>query len=183
MITQTKKFLEIKDELVSEFIGTFLIVFLTCFSDMWIFDSFIDGGVTFFVYSFCIYSSYKFSKSHFNPAVTFGYFTMGEIKFVKAILYIITQLLASVAAGAIASFFSKLNQLKTNGAPWVYSHDQKIEHEIITGYQGSNTISISLDYRDPQFYILDVHYHEKCLGQTGASEYLWFCNWWVLHGY
>lgn len=60
----------------------------------------IPGIVVAFVATAIIYSFADVSGAHFNPAVTIGFIVTGKIHPLKGIAYILSQLLASIAAAA-----------------------------------------------------------------------------------
>lgn len=107
------------DDCVSELSGTAFIVFFASLIRMTSNDSFICGAVVFFVYTFASYSNYKFSKSHFNPAITLAYYFLGEIELITAIVYVCCQVAGSVGAALLALLISKVETTGTTvGCPW-----------------------------------------------------------------
>lgn len=119
-ILSVSDFKNIIDDCISELSGTALIVFFSCLIRMTSDDSFVAGMVVFMAYSFTNYSNFKFSKSHFNPAVTVAYYFLDEIDLVTALIYVICQ--AAGSAGA-AFFLILLRKVESTGVfigcPWI----------------------------------------------------------------
>lgn len=112
-------FKNIIDDCISEFSGTAFIVFFCCLIRMTSDDSFVCGSVVFFVYAFASYSNYKFSKSHFNPAVTVAYYFLGEVDLITAIVYVCCQAAGSVGAALLALILTKVETTgQFIGCPW-----------------------------------------------------------------
>lgn len=90
-----------------EFIGTFSLVFIGGWS---VFAADTKPGVLAaalghgFVLAIMIYIGAKISGAHYNPAVTIGLLVTNHIEVIKAIAYIISQLVGSLAAGAAISW-------------------------------------------------------------------------------
>ncbi len=99
---------------LGEIIGTFILVFFGCGS--------VAGAVLFNIPPNLILISIvwgtaialgillvrKFSKAHFNPAVTVGMLTAGEINFSQALAYVASQYIgATIAACALYMIFNK----------------------------------------------------------------------------
>lgn len=122
LIMPTKEdFLSSKEIVMGEFSGTLFIVFFCGLARMTTTDPFTCGGVVFMTYAMCKYGNYKFCKSHFNPAVTIAYFFLGEIKLLQAIIYVLSQLAGSAAAGLLLIALSLFGVNKTGiiaGCPW-----------------------------------------------------------------
>lgn len=96
------RFTTSKQSLISEFAGTFSLVFFGCgsiiLSEISNFKSefvpFIFGcTIAIFIYIFG-----KYSGAHFNPAVTIGFFVNKEISLRDGFLYITVQTLGAVGA-------------------------------------------------------------------------------------
>jgi len=96
------RFTTSKESLISEFTGTFSLVFFGCgsiiLSEISNFKSefvpFIFGcTIAIFIYIFG-----KYSGAHFNPAVTIGFFVNKEISLRDGFLYITVQTLGAVGA-------------------------------------------------------------------------------------
>ncbi len=96
------RFTTSKQSLISEFTGTFSLVFFGCgsiiLSEISNFKSefvpFIFGcTIAIFIYIFG-----KYSGAHFNPAVTIGFFVNKEISLIDGFLYITVQILGAVGA-------------------------------------------------------------------------------------
>lgn len=92
-------------KIVAEFIGTFFIIFLGCgtiilnnIRNIGAIAVGLSFGITLMA---MIYLFGKISGSHFNPAVSFTFFVMGQIKILELLLYIISQFFA----GILACFF------------------------------------------------------------------------------
>merc|ERR1719262_1083454 len=83
---------------LAEFIGTFMLV-LTVGCNV------IDGNPVWAVVSIacvlmvCIYALGPVSGANFNPAVTIACFLSGAVGIVDALVYIVVQILAGIAAG------------------------------------------------------------------------------------
>ena len=90
---------------IFEFIGTFFLIFFGCGSI--ILNNIRNSGAFLVGLSFgitlmaMIYISGKVSGAHFNPAISFTFFVMGEIRFAELIVYTISQLLG----GLLSVFF------------------------------------------------------------------------------
>ena len=101
------RFTASKQSLISEFIGTFSLVFFGCgsiiLSEISNFNSeyipFIFGcTIAIFIYIFG-----KYSGAHFNPAVTIGFFINKEISAKDGVLYICIQILSALSASLLHS--------------------------------------------------------------------------------
>ena len=116
-------FKDAMDQCLSEALSTCLIVFFSGLIRMTSPDSFIAGGVVFFLYSFLIYGNYKFSKSHFNPAVTIAYYLHDDLSMLSAIMLVICQLVGSVGAALLLALMELLGVNKQKhmflGCPWL----------------------------------------------------------------
>lgn len=92
-------------KIIAEFIGTFFIIFLGCgiiiLNDIKNIGIVSIGGAFGITLMVMIYLFGKISGANFNPAISFTFFIMGELKIIELIFYIISQLLA----GLVASFF------------------------------------------------------------------------------
>ena len=85
-----------------EFLGAFGLVFFASttryFNDQ---DLLSVGLVLFFMVSALTYSFGNISGAHFNPFVTISLTITNQITFVNAVVYILFQVLGSIAAGAL----------------------------------------------------------------------------------
>jgi glycerol uptake facilitator-like aquaporin len=114
-------FIDNKDVFLGEGSGCLFIVFFCGLARMTTTDPFTCGGVVFLSYSMCKYSNFKFSKAHFNPAVSIAYFLLGEIKLLQTMIYVASQLLGSVVAGLLLMLMFWFGVGKTGvkaGCPW-----------------------------------------------------------------
>lgn len=105
------RFTTSKQSLISEFTGTFSLVFFGCGSiilaEISSFKSeyipFIFGcTISIFVYIFG-----KYSGAHFNPAVTLGFYVNKEISLIDSFFYITVQLLGAAGASYAHSLIFK----------------------------------------------------------------------------
>ena len=137
--------------IVTEFIGTFLIVFLPCLTTMKVdLDEPTNPGVSLFLlYAFLSYSNMRFSQAHFNPAVTLSYFTTKEISLMKMITYLIAQFGASFLAGFLLLFFRGGFTGGTLGMPWM-SKFKNTDQYVVHPFQGR----ISYNQRSASRYSL-----------------------------
>ena len=99
------RFTASKQSLISEFIGTFSLVFFGCGS---IILSEISNFKTEYVpfifgctIAIFIYILGKYSGAHFNPAVTIGFFMNKEISAKDGVLYIGVQILSALSASLL----------------------------------------------------------------------------------
>lgn len=91
--------------LLTEFIGSFLIVFVTC----WSFTALqLDqigylalGIANALIVASCAWAGYTNSGAHFNPVITILRLSMGNMNPSKAVFYIIAQLLGSFFAALL----------------------------------------------------------------------------------
>lgn len=114
-------FYDNKEIVLGEFTGCLFIVLICGLVRMTTIDPFTCGGVVFLTYSISKYANYKFSKSHFNPAVTISYYVLGEINSLQGCIYVASQLVGSIAAGGLLMLFFILGVSKTGiaaGCPW-----------------------------------------------------------------
>lgn len=98
---------------LAEFIGTLtlaLVVLSTSVYRLPLFSA-MTAAITLIVF---VGAFGKISGGHFNPAVTIGLFAMRQVDALKAIAYIVAQLLAGLAAWQIYEYFTE--QALTNGA-------------------------------------------------------------------
>lgn len=134
-----------KTEICSEFLGTFLTVFLCNLLVMKNSDPFSVGLGIFFIMTFFVYANMRFSKAHLNPAVTIAYFILGDLQLAKLIMYSIAQVSASVLAGFILIFFRKGRVTNNLGAPWLKSFDLNGEEfRILNPWQGKTIFILGL---------------------------------------
>ncbi|RMG30150.1 MAG: aquaporin [Methanobacteriota archaeon] len=94
-----------KDGIVAEFIGTFALVAIGGFA---VLQADIGNlnlvGVAlahFLVLSIMVYFGGRFSGAHYNPAVTLSFVATRKIDGKTGLIYIITQLVASIFAGIV----------------------------------------------------------------------------------
>ena len=116
-----KDIMENKDAVLGEISGVFFIVFFFFFVRMTTLEPFVCGSVVFLTYSMNKYGSYKFSKAHFNPAVSIAYYLLGEINSLQVVLYVLAQLAASAGAGVLLLLLSAFKINRTGivaGCPW-----------------------------------------------------------------
>ncbi len=135
-------FMNSKDIVMGEFSGTLFIVFFCGLARMTTKDPFTCGGVVFLTYAMCKYGNYKFSKSHFNPAVSIAYYFMGEIKVLQMIIYVVSQLAGSVGAGVLLIIMSLFGVNRTGitaGCPWKGTFKYKGVDTDTAGYFQSNS--------------------------------------------
>src|SRR6478735_8976327 len=116
--------------LTAEFLGTFVLVFGGCGTAV-LAAGVPDVGVGYLGVAFAFgltvlvmaYSVGHISGGHFNPAVTIGAAAGGRIAWKDAPAYIVTQLVAGIAAGAVLlliangldGFSAKESGLASNG--------------------------------------------------------------------
>lgn len=93
---------------VAEFIGTFALVFLGCAGVVAAGNAGTGPIMPAFAHGlaivFAAYALGHWSGAHINPAVTISILIAGGIDVVKAIAYIITQIVAAVVAAAALNF-------------------------------------------------------------------------------
>ena len=96
------RFTTSKQSLISEFTGTFSLVFFGCGSIILSEISNLKSEYIPFIFgctiAFFIYIFGKYSGAHFNPAVTIGFFVNKEISLRDGFLYITVQTLGAVGA-------------------------------------------------------------------------------------
>ena len=98
------------NKLVSEFMGTFSLVFVGCgaivVNDLYggVLGHFGISIVFGLIIMAMIYSVGNVSGAHLNPAVTIGFYSVKRINLKQTILYIISQILGSI----VASIFLKI---------------------------------------------------------------------------
>ena len=122
------------DEVLVEFIGTFLVVFLSCLTEMNNKDPTLTGITLFITYSFVNYVSFRFSSAHLNPAVSLTYYITKEINVVKFFFYVGAQLAASFVAGFMLLFFRSFSKSYL-GQPWIGTFVNSSEY-VVNPYQG-----------------------------------------------
>lgn len=101
-----------KKELLGEFIGTLILVFIGCGSvasavlynnlTLWQVALIWGTGV-----AIAIYSTSTYSKSHLNPAVSFGFYLQKKITLKQLSFYSLFQLLGGVVGGFLVFIFFK----------------------------------------------------------------------------
>lgn len=108
---------------VAEFLGTFVFVFIAAgsvltnvfFSDLGVLAQAIAGGLAL---GAMIYVTAAISGGHLNPAVTLSLWLSGRISAVNTVFYIVSQVLASFAAGGTLLYIFGDRALHFNlGAP------------------------------------------------------------------
>ncbi|XP_044761980.1 aquaporin AQPAn.G-like isoform X2 [Coccinella septempunctata] len=91
--------------LVAEFIGTLLLVFIGCGSIITLNGgdiNIVQIGLTFgLVIATIVQTICHISGGHLNPAVTLSFFVTGDVKLIKAILYIVVQCIGAACGAAI----------------------------------------------------------------------------------
>ena len=96
------RFTTSKESLISEFTGTFSLVFFGCGSIILSEISNLKSEYIPFIFgctiAIFIYIFGKYSGAHFNPAVTIGFFVNKEISLRDGFLYITVQTLGAVGA-------------------------------------------------------------------------------------
>lgn len=106
---------------MSEFFGTFFIVFVSCWSitsyqknQLDLFGLGLANGL---ITSICIWAGMEASGSHFNPIITMIKLAIGKFSLIKALAYVVIQLMASCVASLLAlllappEFQQKITQL------------------------------------------------------------------------
>jgi aquaporin NIP len=92
-----------RKKLISEFIGTYFLVFAgtgaVVINELTKSLTHVGIALTFgLVVMAMIYTFGHISGAHFNPAVTLGFLTIGDIRLQEAVLYIVIQVLAAIAS-------------------------------------------------------------------------------------
>lgn len=139
-------FIDNKDIVLGEASGCLFIVFFCGLVRMTTTDPFTCGGVVFLTYSMAKYGNYKFSKAHFNPAVSIAYYIMDEIKSMQCVIYVASQLAGSVAAGLLLMIFYILGVSHTGikaGCPWKGTFKYHGVETDTAGYFQSKNISFN----------------------------------------
>ena len=101
--------------LAAEFVCTFIFLFTICANGlndkrMLTSTGSVSAGIsTAFVAVAIIYTFGGLSGAHFNPAVTLGALVGGKIEIIRAVLYIVLQLVAGLAAVGLLNFLYPLN--------------------------------------------------------------------------
>ncbi|MBS4197605.1 MIP family channel protein [Lederbergia citri] len=109
-----------KDKLISEFLGTYFLIFAGAgaiiINELTKSLTHIGVAITFgLVIMVLIYTFGHISGAHFNPAVTIGFFTSGDIKKKEAIYYILTQLIGGTSASiTLFILFGNVSSLGAN---------------------------------------------------------------------
>lgn len=106
------------DEIIAEFFGMFLLVFIPALIEMQYGNPSFTGISLFLLYSFLTYTNFRFSAAHLNPAVTLSYYLAKEISVVKMGIYFAAQFGASFLGGFLLLFFKKFNSGYI-GQPWL----------------------------------------------------------------
>lgn len=94
--------------LLSEFIGTFVVVFVgvSAFSVSASSGSVLNGALAFgLALMAVIYILGSYSGAHVNPAVSFGFAVAGQMSWTLMLGYWIAQLLGGITAAALATYF------------------------------------------------------------------------------
>lgn len=95
--------------LVSEFIGTGILVFVGCSSLAYSTaqgQSVVGSALAFGLALMTLFYTFgSFSGAHFNPAVSFGFAVAGRMNWWLMIGYWIAQLLGGIAAAALVAYF------------------------------------------------------------------------------
>lgn len=122
------------EEIISEFIGVFMVVFMTCLVEINRRDPLMTGFTLFMTYTLMNYAGQRFSKCHLNPAVSLSYWLFGDLTLVKLILYVGSQIGASFCAGFLLLFFRGFSK-DTLGQPSLGKFPNSNE-TIINQFQG-----------------------------------------------
>ena len=93
--------------LVAEFIGVFMLVFIG--GGAMIMNAYKDGSVPLgglaaafgLAYAIAVTATLNISGGHINPAITAGLWSIGRIDTLKAVLYVVAQLLGAVVAALV----------------------------------------------------------------------------------
>lgn len=115
--------------LVSEFIGTFILVFvgagavaLNVVNGGSVLGNALAFGLT---YMFLIYTLSNYSGANFNPAISFGMALAGRLGWCRMLLYWIVQIVGAIAAAALVAWIFGVNfgagspvGDMTFGSPW-----------------------------------------------------------------
>ena len=89
-------------QLLGEFIGTFLLVFISCRADIGNENSPGQNGICIMmIYMMLIYSLDHISGSHLNPAISLHHMLTGDFNVMKAIFYVCAQLAGSFVGGLV----------------------------------------------------------------------------------
>lgn len=125
------------EDAVTEFIATFLVVFLTCLAEIKKDpeEPTNTGIVLFLALAFLTYVTQRFSMAHLNPAVSVAYYISSDIGLAKMILYIVSQMGASFAAGFIVLFFKELGNHNL-GMPHIHKFPKE-DVNVVHPVQGS----------------------------------------------
>ena len=106
---------------VAEFVGTFVLVLFICMAVSVQVGGFrapdfvLIGLVHAFTLAMLIYALGSASGAHFNPAVTISMLATGNVKLMRATVYIVAQLLGGIAgAGILTLIFPALGELGRN---------------------------------------------------------------------
>jgi len=130
----------LQNKLISEFIGTFLLVLtVTC--------HLLNGGGVFAGLSIAailmvmIYALGDVSGAHFNPAVTVAISLSNQQKWITSLYYIIVQLLAGVAGGLIGTniFGHAANLAPKPGFTWPQAAGAEILYTFMLCFVVLNT--------------------------------------------
>ncbi|MCQ6281392.1 MIP/aquaporin family protein [Bacillus sp. EB600] len=106
-----------KKKLISEFLGTYFLVFAgtgaVVIDEISKSLTHVGVAITFgLVVTALIYTFGHISGAHFNPAVTIGFLINGDINKREALYYIVTQVIAGIAAsGTMLSLFGNVASL------------------------------------------------------------------------
>lgn len=88
--------------LIAEFVGTFLLVFIGSFSAIIHKNDPLNSGICILqLYVFLTYALYTSSGAHFNPAISLYHLISKEFHPVKGLMYIAVQFAASLIGGAM----------------------------------------------------------------------------------
>ena len=120
---------------MAEFIGTFFIVFITCWSFTALRSEKIDylglGIANAFVVAGCVWAGVTYSGAHYNPAITIVKLFIRNMNLSKALFYIVSQLVASFLATLLVMLLissDPKDKFDTN-----YSFPQKLKN--VTDFQ------------------------------------------------
>ncbi|CAG7678330.1 unnamed protein product [Allacma fusca] len=106
--------------LVAEFLGTFLLIFLCCGTDLYTKES--ESPIVIVAFSWglaeatLIQTLSHVSGCHINPAVTLAMLVTGKIEVIKSMLYIIIQCIASIVAITVLNTFKPEHSKGSYGA-------------------------------------------------------------------
>lgn len=105
--------------LVAELIGTLLLVFIGCGSILTLNGgdiNYVQIGLTFgLTIATIVQTICHISGGHLNPAVTLSFFVTGEVKLIKAILYILVQCIGAACGAAILRAITPADKLGNLG--------------------------------------------------------------------